>query len=203
MSGGDLEPSSDSAEKTVMRAEAHSKRTTILFVCTANQCRSPFAEAIAYRYASPQKFLLGSAGIRMGGGESVPRNGLRVASEIGLHLAEHRSRRIVTSELRVWDVILAMTREHVRELVAADPTLWPRAFTIKQFQRWLEEHPPERGADLREWIDRAAVNRSRFEAVGSSHDDDIADPLKLPPVGWRRMAADMDQELAAVFRKLG
>lgn len=202
MSDGAREPLRYQEENALTRTEARAAPTTILFVCTANQCRSPFAQAIAYRYADPQKFLLESAGIRMGHGESIPRSGLRVASEIGLNISEHRSRRAATSELRVWDVILAMTREHVRELVAADPTLWPRAFTIKQFRRWLEEHPPAPGADLREWIDRAAADRSRFEAVGASHDDDIADPLRLPAAAWRRMAAVMDEELAAIFRSL-
>ncbi len=95
-----------------------------------------------------------------------------------------------------------MTREHVRELVAADHELWPRVFTIKQFRRWIEEHPLPPSTGLRSWIDTQAAGRSRFEAVGASPDDDIADPINSPPESWRAMARAMDAELAAILGRL-
>jgi protein-tyrosine phosphatase len=186
------------ADATVDHGTARGQ-TSVLFVCTANQCRSPFAEVIARRYADRRLFIIESAGLIVDGGAPVPRNGLLVASEIGIDLSTHRSRRADLRRLGDWDLILAMTREHVREIVGADATLWPRVFTIKQFRRWIDQHPPPPGAPLRAWIDRVGADRSRFDAVGASVDDDIGDPLRSPPQTWRKMARVMDEELAVIF----
>ena len=172
--------------------------TNILFVCTANQCRSPFAEAIARRKVGSRPFVIASGGL-LKSGYPVPRNGLTVASEIGLDLETYRSKRLNLSDLGGWDVILTMTREHVRELVAADPTLWPRVFTIKQFRRWIQKHPPSRRAKLGAWIDMAAAERSRYDMVGSDPDDEIEDPLHSPPEAWRTLAAVLDSEIGAIM----
>jgi protein-tyrosine phosphatase len=191
-----------SATELVAGPVAGANETSVLFLCTANQCRSPFAEAIAGRYADSRRFEIGSAGL-IQGGRPVPPNGLLVASELGLDLATHVSRQADVHRLRDWDVILTMTREHVRELVAADARLWPRVFTIKQFRRWIEENPPPRATGLGEWIDSAAADRSRFDIVGASADDDIDDPVSSPPEAWRTMAGAMDEALAAIFSRLG
>jgi protein-tyrosine-phosphatase len=189
------------ATELVAGPVADENQTSVLFICTANQCRSPFAEAIAGRYAESRRFEIGSAGL-IHGGRPVPPNGLLVSAELGLDLADHLSRQADVHGLRDWDVILTMTREHVRELVAADATLWPRVFTIKQFRRWIEENSPPPGTGLGGWIDSAAAERSRFDIVGTSPHDDIDDPLRSPPEAWRAMAGVMDEELAAVFSRL-
>jgi low molecular weight protein-tyrosine phosphatase len=182
-------------------SRADPNQTSMLFVCTANQCRSPFAEAIARRLAGPQPFVIASAGM-IKGGYPVPRIGLQVASEVGLDLAAHRSRQADIANLGCWDVILTMTREHIRELIAADPALWPRVFTIKQFRRWLESTVPSRHAKLGAWIDIVAAGRSRYDMVGNNPDDEIEDPLHSPPDAWREMASELDSEIGAIIDRL-
>jgi protein-tyrosine phosphatase len=189
------------ATELVAGPMAGANQTSVLFVCTANQCRSPFAEAIAGRYADNRHVEIGSAGL-IQRGQRVPPNGLLVASELGLDLADHVSRQADVHGLRDWDLILTMAREHVRELVAADSTRWTRVFTIKQFRRWIEENPQPRATALGEWIDSAAADRSRFYIVGASPHDDIDDPVRSPPEAWRTMAEAMDEELAAIFSRL-
>lgn len=145
--------------------------------------------------------MVSSAGL-LAGGHPVPKNGLKVASEFDLDLSAHRSRRADLRNLAGWDVILTMTREHIREIVAANPALWPRVFTIKQFRRWIERNPPSRRARLGAWIDVAAAERSRFDMVGADPDDEIDDPLFSPPEGWRELARVLHTEIGAIVRAL-
>ncbi|GAB3800268.1 low molecular weight protein arginine phosphatase [Humibacter antri] len=168
--------------------------TGILFVCTANQCRSAMAEAIARRRFAGLPFAFASAGL-IEGGHPMPPAGLQVARENGFDLSGHLSRRADRRRLGAWDVILTMSRQHVRELVAADAELWPRVFTLPQFVRWLDEHPPRRHVLLGEWIDLAAEGRPRSDMIGSSDEDDIADPVDQPPEAWRVLVAELTRDI--------
>lgn len=164
--------------------------TSVLFVCTANQCRSVLAEAIAQRRFAGLPFVFESAGL-IEGGRPVPPNGVLVAQEWGFDTSRHISRRADVRNLRGWDVILTMSRRHTRELVAADSELWPRVFTVPQFARWLDEHPPRRHVLIREWIEQEAADRPRSDMIGSNIDDDIADPIDDPPEAWRDLVGEL------------
>jgi protein-tyrosine phosphatase len=175
--------------------------TSILFVCTANQCRSPLAEAIARHHAAGRPIVVASAGL-IDDGRPTPERGLAAAAERGLDLTGHLSRRADVTNLRGWDVILTMSREHIRELVAADAGLWPRVFTVKQFRRWIEHSELPRGVALGTWLDVAAAGRSRFEAIGADPADDIEDPLHASMGVWRAVADTLDHEITAILDAL-
>nr|WP_277348449.1 hypothetical protein [Planctomonas sp. JC2975] len=172
-----------------------------MFVCTANQCRSVMAEAVARRRFAGMPFVFDSAGL-IEGGRPMPPVGVQVAGEWGFDLASHVSKRADTRRLRGWDVILTMTREHVRELVAADPELWPRVFTLPQFVRWLDDHRPRRHVLLGEWIDMVGADRPRSEMIGSSAQDDIEDPVDEPAEAWRDLVAELTREIDRIARRL-
>lgn len=173
----------------------------ILFVCTANRCRSPMAEVLARRRIGKERMVVASAGL-LPGGLPTPRNGIEVAGDAGLDLATHRSRQLHPAELPRWDVVLSMTREQTRELVALDPGLWPRVFTLPQFARWIDAHPPGRHADLRGWIELAAADRSRSEMIGSSSADDVEDPVDGPRRAWRRLIDRLERDLDTIADRL-
>lgn len=173
----------------------------ILFVCTANQCRSPLAAAIARRDGSGLPLEIASAGI-IAGGHGTPPTGVRVARELGLDLDDHVSVQLTERMLNDADVVLTMTREQARTIVAARPELWPRVFTLKQFSRWLDGHarPSDRGA--RSWLQAAGIDRKRTELVGSSRDDDVFDPLHSPARVWRTVAKELAIQIETVLGAL-
>ncbi len=169
----------------------------VLFVCMANQCRSPLAEAIARREFGDERLVFESAGL-LSGGSPVPSAGLRVAHELGLELHEHVSRQCDTSLLGDFDLVLTMERQHSRELVAADPQLWPRVFTLKQFSRWVAGRQWPADERLGPWLTREAASRPRHELVGSDRADDVADPVASPPRVWRKLAEELHTHIRII-----
>lgn len=176
-------------------------RDRILFICTANQCRSPLAEAIARNGAAKLPVDFASGGL-ISGGFPMPPKGVRVARKLGLDLSQHVSRQLDPAESQGFDVILTMTREHARHLVAAEPELWPRVFTLKQFSRWLPHHPRPSSAVLGAWLTGAARERSRSELIGSDPHDDVVDPIASSSRVWREVATELEHHIRGILAAL-
>jgi protein-tyrosine-phosphatase len=85
----------------------------ILFVCTGNTCRSPFAEAVARR-AAPRGLEVGSAGIKASAAAAPTDSGIEAARDLGLDLQRHRSRSLTPEMIARADLVVGMTRDQVR-----------------------------------------------------------------------------------------
>ena len=85
----------------------------ILFVCTGNICRSPFAEAVARSAGLPD---VESAGLAAFGGARPTSDAIAVAGELGFDLASRRARPLTGDMLERADVIVGMTADHVSAL---------------------------------------------------------------------------------------
>jgi protein arginine phosphatase len=86
----------------------------VLFVCTANMCRSPLAQAIATDLAA-RRGLHGlrfeSAGRRAVDGAAATGDAVAVAREHGLDLAGHRSRPLTSELVARADAVVALDRQ--------------------------------------------------------------------------------------------
>jgi protein-tyrosine-phosphatase len=82
----------------------------ILFVCTGNTCRSPFAEAVARREGHVDAE---SAGLSAFAGDQPPEDAIVAARELGYDLSAHRARPLTEEMLERSDVVVGMTAEHV------------------------------------------------------------------------------------------
>jgi protein-tyrosine phosphatase len=168
----------------------------ILVVCTANRCRSPIAAAILAQEAARRglEVQVDSVGL-LPGGQPVPPDGLRRAAELGLDLRSHRSRTVQRADLTGADLVVTMSREHARTLVAQEPSVWPRIFTLKQLPRWLgerlAEEPPPRRADLRSWLESVGADRDRRELLGRQSSDDVRDPFNESVEVWNRVVREI------------
>jgi protein-tyrosine-phosphatase len=84
----------------------------ILFVCTGNICRSPFAEAVARGAGLDVE----SAGLAAYEGAEPTDDAVAVARELGYDLSSHRARPVTEEMLERADVVVGMTAEHVSAL---------------------------------------------------------------------------------------
>ena len=109
----------------------------VLFVCTANLCRSPMAaEYLRHRlvHAGLGHVLVDSAGLPgIEGSPPLPES-IAVLREHGLDLARHRSRRVRPSDVRSADLIVVMGAEHRERLVHAFPEAAPKVVLLRSFE---------------------------------------------------------------------
>ena len=87
---------------------------TILVVCHANICRSPYLEAILKR--DLPEIRITSAGF-VGPGRPVPAFSLAVSAKRGLDLSRFRSRPLVPASVRDADLVVVMDGRQARYLV--------------------------------------------------------------------------------------
>jgi protein-tyrosine-phosphatase len=99
----------------ITRAE---KPMKILFVCTANICRSPMAEEIFNALAEDRKlpWHAESAGVVALEGEPMAPKASEALEEAGIYTKGHRARQVSQTMLEEADLVLAMTPRHVAEL---------------------------------------------------------------------------------------
>ncbi|PWJ74844.1 protein-tyrosine phosphatase [Pseudaminobacter salicylatoxidans] len=104
-------------------------KTSILFVCLGNICRSPLAEGVfghvLEEHGTRGGFLLDSAGT--GGwhiGSPPDRRSIAVAARNGLDISGLRARKIMADDFHRFDIILGMDRANVADLqrIAPAPT---------------------------------------------------------------------------------
>ncbi len=136
------------------------------------------------------------AAVRSGGfladGHPADPHAVAALAELGLDIARHRSRRLTARDVGGADVVLAMGREHVRRLVALEPAVWPRAFTVKEFVRRARQTGGRApGEATAAWLDRVGAGRSPAQLLGADADDDIADPIGQPLPAFRATAAEL------------
>jgi protein-tyrosine phosphatase len=93
----------------------------VLFVCTANICRSPMAEGVfrtlARRGGLEEAFTIASAGT-MGShaGEAPTPAAVTAAARRGYDIASQRSRALTKEDIAAADYVLAMDRSHMADL---------------------------------------------------------------------------------------
>jgi protein-tyrosine phosphatase len=102
----------------------------VLFVCTANICRSPVAEVLfadwLRRHAIPGEWRVGSAGTWAEDGLPATSHSRSLLAQQGLDLSLHRARRVTAELLAETDLVLCMTGAHQEALRAEFPHLAAR-----------------------------------------------------------------------------
>jgi protein-tyrosine phosphatase len=90
----------------------------ILFVCTANICRSPMAAAMFNGLAEDGAlpFRAESAGTAALEGRPMTENSLAALEEAGFYPAPHRARRVSEAMIEEAELVLAMTPQHAATL---------------------------------------------------------------------------------------
>lgn len=116
-------------------------RTTILFVCSGNTCRSPMAEAIARRILAQEHgvpegelekkglAVLSAGSMAMGGARATPQ-AVEAVRDIGADLSQHRSRMLTIEMINQADRIYTMGRSHAAAVVSLVPSAAQKVATL-------------------------------------------------------------------------
>jgi L-threonylcarbamoyladenylate synthase len=116
-------------------------RTTILFVCSGNTCRSPMAEAIARQLLAQKLSLtepelersgysvLSAGSFALPGARATPQ-AVQALRDMGADLSHHRSRPLTVELIHQADRIYAMGRSHARAVTALVPAATDKVETL-------------------------------------------------------------------------
>jgi low molecular weight protein-tyrosine phosphatase len=173
----------------------------VLFVCTGNLCRSPSAAFLLrqeLRDAGGADVTVHSAGT-MQADVGPPPAFAEEARAFGIDLAAHVPRTVDPAMIQAADLVVGLSREHVRKTVIAVPSSFSRTFTLREITRRGSRTGARRSADdLGAWLARLNEGRLRADLMGDSPDDDVIDPMGGTPDDYRRMLTDV----AALTRTL-
>jgi protein-tyrosine phosphatase len=179
----------------------------ILFVCTANICRSPMAERWTAGFLAEQlgdangRFEVGSAGVQARDGSPMAEYAASTLTSRGIDPSGFRSRALREEHLRGPDLVLVASRRHRAKAAALDPRMLRRCFTIREFGRLAEATEPvfddDAGAAdrLRTLVREAAGMRGLVPPPEHPEDYDLADPIGGTP---GQFAACLDTIVAAL-----
>ena len=133
-----------------------------------------------------------SAG-RLWEGSPASGDGVTAMRAYGIDTTSHRSRRLTPDMARQADLIIGMAREHVRDVAVIGQDLWPKAFTLKELvRRAAQVGPRSPGQPFDEWLAKVHAGRTTADLLGTSRNDDIADPIGENAAFYRRTAADIN-----------
>jgi protein-tyrosine phosphatase len=173
---------------------------SILVVCTANQCRSPMAAALLDRELARCGV---PAQVRSAGTNAVAEvpptdDAISVMKADGLDISTHRSRPVEAEDLDRADVIITMTRGHLRDLATRSPVAFPRLFTLKELARRAQDQPRGEDEDLRAWVTRLGAERRTTDLLGDDPVDDIADPIGCAVEVYSAVARELAEATSGV-----
>ncbi len=145
----------------------------ILFVCTANQCRSPMAEVLFKQKLSetknPDGWTVASAAAWGASGERATANARQVAIENDLDLDAHRSQRVEDIDLDAFDLILVMQAGHKEGLRTEFPHLAKRIHLLSEMSGLPYDVRDPAGEDIesyrRTWAEIERLLEDGFETI--------------------------------------
>jgi protein-tyrosine-phosphatase len=107
---------------------------SVLFVCTANVCRSPMAMALLESKVKSQdnQWLIKSAGVWAMPGYPVAENTRLLMSELGVDLSEYVSQPITPKLMAEFNLILTMESGQKEALKAAFPQYSAKVFLLSE-----------------------------------------------------------------------
>ncbi len=146
-------------------------RNKILFVCTANICRSPMGQKLLEHALQKEPPPLGdleidSAGVAAYPGDTASENAVRALRKVGLSLEDHRSQPVTAALLAESLAVFCMTENHRQLLLARFSGGLEHVYLMREFLQESAEReiPDPFGADLASY---EACRDSMVEAIPS------------------------------------
>jgi protein-tyrosine phosphatase len=187
----------------------------ILTVCTGNICRSPYAELFLQNELnriSPKSFTIRSAGSHALVGHQMDERSSMKLHDVGVASDGFVARQLNEDTVSDSDLILALTDEHRRIIVAMSPRLLKRTYTVREFAAVLAElaampgGPLPRGNDTTTVATRWAAllkaaqlarHAARMKLEGNL---DVVDPYRQSDLAYDQMVDELLPALRAIVK---
>ena len=170
----------------------------ILFVCTANICRSPAAESVArYRYGETAA-VFRSAGF-LEHGRVCPDPLLQALAEQGVDASYHRSYLIDEASLAAADLVLTMEGEHVRKATLLRSSAFEKIVPLKEAAQEVRRLGPGPLA-VEDVLEAVGANRDASSYLTTGWD--VADPYRRKLKDYRRAVAEITELVSTVVEPL-
>jgi len=124
------------------------KKKLITFVCTANICRSPMAEALMAHALAQEKEPLKSlkvvsAGVAAWPGEMATQHSVSALQVLGIHIDQHESQPLTSALVDQSLAIFCMTNSHIQAIRSQFPNHPKHIYLMRAFIPILEQKNPE------------------------------------------------------------
>lgn len=168
--------------------------SNILFVCTANICRSAAAEAIARERYGDSGHRFASAGFLYDGREATPEM-VRALQAIGVDASAHRSRIFDPTEMASADLILTMESKHVQDIGVMSDEVFSRTLPLTEAAQRLDGRRMPTGSLVSE-----LENRDPMVYFDSRWD--VEDPYKRSKRKYRKAVQQISSLVDSVVGSL-
>jgi protein-tyrosine phosphatase len=125
------------------------------------------------------------------GGAPATDHAVAVCADRGIDISGHVSRRLDRSILDDADLVITMTREHLREAVVTSPSAFAKTFTLRELVRRIDANPHATLQELH-------FGRQIGDYVSADPADDVADPIGQPRSRYEETAWELDGLLTRV-----
>lgn len=170
----------------------------ILFVCTANICRSPAAEALARQRFGEREALFRSAGF-LDAGRECPPPMVQVLEEWGVDATGHRSYQLDAASLHTADLVLTMEGEHVQRATLLYREAFGKILPLKEAAERLAR-PRTGPVMLADFL--AVLNDDRDPGSYLSGQWDVADPYGRKLKDYRAAVDEIARLVGDVIARL-
>ncbi|NNE97061.1 MAG: hypothetical protein HKN24_13630 [Acidimicrobiales bacterium] len=175
--------------------EKADSRKRILFVCTANICRSPTAEYLTRHRFGSEVFHVRSAGF-LAADRRCPDELQKVLAGRGISVADHRSYKLDLDSLVAADLILTMESRHVLDTTVLDRRALKKTLPLKEAAKEIRS-----GETIEEFLERINARRDPQKYL-SVTDLDVADPYKKRLKVYERAVEEIDGLVSTVMSGL-
>lgn len=171
------------------------ERRRILFVCTANICRSPTAEYLARDRFGNDRFHTRSAGF-LQSDHSVPKEIKSLMAQRKVDISGHRSYKIDADTVSASDLIVTMEARHVLEITLLERSALAKTLPLKEAAKLV------RGTEtIEDFLVRINGERDPQTYLGG-HAFDVSDPYKKRMKAYERAVEEIDDLVTTVFSSL-
>jgi protein-tyrosine-phosphatase len=165
----------------------------VLFICTANICRSPAMELIARDLAGSSDVVFSSAGTHARRRQRMNPEMVATLPE-GMSSDDFRSRHVDAALLADADLVLTAEQSHRQHILDDFPHLLRKVFTLGQFAATIAEIPDLSG--------RALVEAAGQRRTPAAPEHDVADPYRRGAAAAEAATGTISAMLSVVVPRL-